>query len=85
VTVRDWVAWHDPEMMLLEGEEFDRAIVGIVTAGGMEDRVLYDQGLVIQVLQDHHGMDADEAVEWFDHNIACAYVGDRTPAFMERP
>jgi len=36
--VRDWVACQDPELLLLEGEEFDAAIVGVVSGSGMEDR-----------------------------------------------
>lgn len=83
--VRDWVACQDPELLLLEGEEFDAAIVGVVSCHGQEPRVVYDRELVIQVLMVNHDMDAEDAVEWFDHNIACAYVGEHTPAFLDRP
>jgi len=29
------------------------------------------------------GMDEESAVEYFDHNIAGAYVGEQTPIFLE--
>lgn len=51
--VRDWVACQDPELLLLEGEEFDAAIVGVVSCHGQEPRVVYDRELVIQVLMQH--------------------------------
>jgi len=85
MTLRDWLACRDPELILLDGEEFDAAIVGVVSGSGMEDRVLYSQDGVLQVLRDHHGMDHLEAVEWFDHNIGYAFVGDKSPAFLEKP
>jgi hypothetical protein len=27
-------------------------------------------------------MDMDEAIEYFDHNIGCAFVGDMTPLYV---
>ena len=29
------------------------------------------------------GMDKEEAIEYFDHNIAQAFVGDNTPVFLQ--
>jgi hypothetical protein len=82
--MRDWVALRDEEMIVLEGDGFDAAILGIVTGAGQPDRVLYSRQGVIDALVDQ-GMDLDGAVEWFEFNISGAYMGEKSPAFLETP
>ena len=43
---------------------------------------LYSKNKAIQCLIDQ-GMDEEQAYEYFDYNIAGAYVGDNTPIFLE--
>lgn len=62
-------------------EQFDSCIIGIAQRYGMDLVVAYDQAKVINALIDD-GMDQDEAIEWFEFNIAGSYVGDRTPVFL---
>lgn len=62
---------------------FDRAIVG--TASRINMMVLaYDRELVIDALVTVDGMDEDDAVEYYEFNIAGAWMGDGTPVFIER-
>lgn len=62
---------------------FDRAIVGLVERPNLSV-VCYDRHLVIQALVDESGMDIDEATEYYEFNIAAAWVGEGTPVFLER-
>jgi hypothetical protein len=39
---------------------------------------------VIEVLQERDEMTYDEALEYFEFNIAGAYVGEQTPVFVMR-
>jgi hypothetical protein len=71
--------WLDDDALFLgsaEGE-FDAAILGVSSKG----IVVYDAGRVIECLVSE-GMTPDEAHEWFDHNIECAYHGPRTPIYV---
>ena len=43
---------------------------------------LYSKNKAIQCLIDQ-GMDEEQALEYYDYNIAGAYVGDNTPIFLE--
>jgi hypothetical protein len=71
------------ELMFLDpAEQFDSCIVGIAHRCGMDPLVAYDQAKVINALIDS-GMSQEDAFEWFDVNILGAYVGERTPIFVE--
>jgi hypothetical protein len=43
---------------------------------------LYSKNKAIQCLIDQ-GMDEEQAYEYFDYNVAGAYVGEQTPIFLE--
>jgi hypothetical protein len=45
-------------------------------------RLIYDIGKVIDILQERDGMTYEDAVEFFDFNIAGAYFGKGTPIFI---
>lgn len=65
--------YPDEELLLMDG--LDEAIIGL------EDnsmRLIYSQNKIIDCLVDQ-GMTTEEALEYFDFNIGCAWVGDKTP------
>ena len=63
--------------------EYDTAIVGIARSACMPDVVAYDEEKVIEILE--KDMEYEEAVEFYEFNIACSYVGEGTPIFITRP
>ena len=66
----------NPEAMLVDGH--DDALVGYDTKG----RAIYFTDHIIGTLMQRDGMTEEEAVEFFDFNIECAYVGEFTPIYM---
>ena len=68
----------------LTADGFDDAIVGICHSFGKEPTVCYDQRKILDTLVSQ-GMSEEEAQEYFDYNIIGAYVGERTPCFLETP
>ena len=44
---------------------------------------IYSYKRVIKILMRDHRMDREEAEEYFQFNIAGAFVGDQTPAFLQ--
>jgi len=63
------------ELVFADGH--DNAIVGFNDKGV----VIYNQLRVIENLAES-GMDHDEAIEFFEYNVAGAYVGEKTPIFV---
>lgn len=75
---------YGEELLFLDPpEDFDCCILGVAFRCGMEPVVLYDKQEVVNSLM-LGGMDLEEALEWFEFNTAGAYVGPRTPMFLER-
>lgn len=73
---------EDAETMLF-ADGFDDAIVGVGNVFGGKLCAIYDTDLVLkQCMKD--GMKYDEALEYFDFNVAGAYVGEQTPIFIHK-
>ena len=66
----------NPEAMLADG--LDDALAGFDTKG----RAVYFANEIIGILMQRDGMTEEEAQEFFEFNIACAYVGEYTPIYM---
>jgi hypothetical protein len=68
-----------PELLTADG--FDRAIVGVVHR--MDTMAIcYDKNKVIEILMED--MSYEDAIEYFEFNIAGAWVGEATPFFLEK-
>lgn len=68
-----------PELITYDG--LNDAIIGVGTIN-QNLRVVYDEPLVIEMLQDQLGLEYLEAVEYFEFNISGMYVGENTPLFF---
>ena len=66
---------------LLKADGFDEAIVGVVQRMGVQ-AICYDQEKVIEILM--RDMSYEDAIEYFEFNIAGAWVGEATPFFLEK-
>jgi hypothetical protein len=61
---------------------FDEAILGVARRAGKLLGVVYDKDRCIDLLC--KDMNYEEALEYFDYNIAGAWVGPLTPLFLEK-
>lgn len=59
---------------ILKADGYDEAVIGI-DQNSM--RLIYSVRKVIEILTEQ--MSEQEAMEYFDYNIGCAYVGEQTP------
>jgi len=75
---------HCEELLFLDEDEFDEAIIGVVEGAGVPKRVVYDQDKVIDILL-RTIPELDDAIDHFYFNIIGAYVGEHTPVFMSPP
>jgi len=67
---------------MLKADGFDLAVIGVGSRCGQPDILVYDSQLCIDTLMDG-GMGHDEAVDYFEFNVAGAWVGDDTPLFVD--
>ena len=69
------------DSILLFADGLDRAILGIAERDG-HDFVVYDSEKIVQILRNRDGMSQDEAYEFFEINIAGAWLGEQTPIIV---
>jgi len=79
--LREKLAEIDPDMLMADG--FEGAIVGVASRCAMPPVVVYDRAKCIDILVERDGMAHEEAEEYFEFNCAGAYVGERTPIYIE--
>jgi hypothetical protein len=73
---------EEAETMLF-ADGFDDAILGVGNTFGGKLCAIYDTDLVLKSCM-KDGMEYDEALEYFDFNIAGSYVGEQTPIFIHK-
>jgi len=66
---------------MLKADGFNDAILGIGRRCGQPDILAYDVEKVIAILVEQ-GMSQEEAEEYFEFNIAGAWVGELTPVWI---
>jgi len=80
--VSEYLSEWNPEALLADGME--DALVGTATRPGSETVALYDRAKCVALLV-AQGMTDDEAEEFFEYNVAGAWVGPGTPVFAWLP
>ena len=67
---------------MYKADGFDEAIIGYTRIAGRKDVLAYDYWKCIDILKKRDGMSAEDAIEFMEFNVICAYVGELTPAFI---
>jgi hypothetical protein len=73
---------HIENILLADG--YDECLVGFTTNQAGNPIAVYDKQKMIKVIAKHLKSDDGEALEYFDYNIECAYVGEYTPKYLNR-
>ncbi len=82
MNVQEWIEENYPDEGILLADGFDPAFLGVGRTFNGPAVAVYDKNIIITILH-KDGMSVDEAYEYFDYNVAGAYVGERTPMFVE--
>ncbi len=79
-TVRDSIEnlFPDDNPMIF-WDNLDKAIIGY---DDKQMKVIYSSTKIIEELMSQ-GMNDEEAIDWFEYNIDCAYVGKHTPIICQ--
>ena len=67
-----------PDSEFLSADGFEDAIIGVCG-----EKLVYSRTLCIDILMQRDKMSYDEAVEYFDFNVEGAYMGDKTPIWVD--
>jgi len=73
---------YGEDLLFLDEDFFDKAIVGVVHQFN-NTVVCYDKNMVIDLLSVENEMSEEDALDYFYYNTIGAYVGEKTPAFLE--
>lgn len=80
--------WNTPKSIdepYLQADGFEDALIGFVWPSETNLKTaVYDRNKCIEILQTRDGMDEIDAIEYFEFNVAGAYVGPQTPFFFDR-
>jgi len=74
--------YPDEEFMFADG--LDEAIIGVdIDSFNSEPRIIYSVDKCITILE--RDMSDTEAIEYFNYNVSGAYMGKKTPIWMNTP
>jgi len=76
--MRDVIEEHNPDALILEPKELDKAIIGI----SYEGKVIYSYIKLVDLFMTLNTWSSEDAEEWISYNINGAYVGEYTPIIM---
>jgi hypothetical protein len=81
-TRREELSEQYPDLLVMDPDYLDSAIMGVVTRIGLE-AVCYSTDKVIRLLMEHDSMTEEEAIEYMEFNMKGAWMGETTPVFLE--
>ena len=71
------------ELLFMDPEHFDEAIIGVATNAVGMLAVAYSEPKIIELLIRHNQMTPDDAMEHYQFNILGSYMGENTPVFID--
>jgi hypothetical protein len=76
--IKEYIESQTEDEILLV-DDLDEAFIGLTE--DINQRAVYSVDKIIQILS--NDMTQEEAWEYFDYNIASAYLGEKTPIFIK--
>ena len=68
---------------MLKWDGFDSAMIGVGERNNTDSMIVYDYDKMVDVLVMRDGMAQEEAEEYLDYNVVCAWIGDTTPIILK--
>jgi hypothetical protein len=82
MTIRQYIEESTEEPIVL-AVGLDDALIGMTD--DLPHRAVYSVRKILDILIVRDGMSEPEAVEFYEFNIAGAYVGEHTPIYIQHP
>ena len=77
----DWLLQALEENGCILADCFDSALIGITS--GINPVAVYDINQMLTILVKREKMNVEDALEHLDFNVIGAYVGEKTPIYMD--
>lgn len=74
-----WAEELEEDLVAFDG--LDDAVIGVAQVHTQPSRVVYSFEKIIEILMSG-GLNYEDAVEYFEFNIACLWAGENTPAIV---
>jgi len=68
----------------LKADGFEKAFIGVIRRVGKPAIFVYDYQKCVGILLTQGIPTEEEAIEWMEHNVVGAWMGEGTPGFMVR-
>jgi len=76
----DIITEQYPDCSFLQADGFDDAIIGV---DNKVEKLVYSRAKCIEVLVTRDNMSHIDAIEYFEFNVAGAYMGEKTPIWVD--
>ncbi|GAH44757.1 unnamed protein product [marine sediment metagenome] len=84
MTKADILADQYPDVELLQADGFDDAVLGVVfDSMNAVPRLAYSITKCLETLMKRDNMSKEDAMEYFDFNVQGAYMGEKTPIWVD--
>jgi hypothetical protein len=84
MTKLELITDHYPDEEFLSADGFEEAVIGVVyDKMDAVMRLAYSRCKCLEILMKRDGMTEEEAVEYFDFNVEGAYMGEKTPVWVD--
>lgn len=70
----------DADVLLMDN--MDEALIGIAQRPSEPLLAVYSYDLIIKILMERDSMSYEDAYDFYEHNIGCAWVGEYTPIIV---
>jgi hypothetical protein len=77
---REEIQEVNPEALLCDG--FDEAIIGMAERPNLGPVVAYSVEKIIEIMISRDGMSYEDALDYYNYNIQCAWLGEFTPIYI---
>ena len=79
----DIITDYYPDEEFLQADGFDDALLGVISDFNSEIRLAYSRMKCIEILIERDKMTKEAAEEYFDYNVSGAYMGNKTPVWVD--
>lgn len=83
MTIREYIEEISTDEPIIVADGLDEALIGVTNSSPI--RAVYSVQKILDILITRDGMSKLEAIEFFDFNIADAFVGECTPIYVNHP
>lgn len=66
----------------LKADGFENAFIGVIRRVGKPPIFVYEYQKCVAILMQKGIPTEEEAIEWMEHNVVSAWMGEGTPGFM---